>query len=65
MDVGKYDGSDGRFVVKSGRMFAGTIFLSGGGGPNHWEICLRDPDGYTIVLASPVGTPDGSWKPEA
>lgn len=25
----------------------------GNGGPNHWEIWLRDPDGYTVVLASP------------
>jgi predicted enzyme related to lactoylglutathione lyase len=25
----------------------------GEGGPGHWEICLHDPDGYTIVLASP------------
>lgn len=32
-DVGKYNGSDGRFVVKSGHVFAGTFFLSGGGGP--------------------------------
>jgi catechol 2,3-dioxygenase-like lactoylglutathione lyase family enzyme len=36
----------------------------GNGGPNHWEIWLRDPDGYTVVLASPDGTADGSWKPE-
>jgi hypothetical protein len=35
----------------------------GDGGPNHWEIWLRDPDGYTIVLASPDGTADGNWKP--
>jgi catechol 2,3-dioxygenase-like lactoylglutathione lyase family enzyme len=28
----------------------------GDGGPNHWEIWLRDPDGYTVVLASPDGT---------
>ena len=21
--------------------------------PNHWECWLRDPDGYTVVLASP------------
>lgn len=28
----------------------------GQGGPNHWEIWLRDPDGYSIVLASPDGT---------
>jgi pectate lyase len=32
-DAGKYTGSDGRFVLKSGHLFAGTIFLSGGGGP--------------------------------
>src|SRR4051794_39026883 len=25
----------------------------GNGGPNHWECWLRDPDGYTVVLASP------------
>jgi catechol 2,3-dioxygenase-like lactoylglutathione lyase family enzyme len=28
----------------------------GGGGPNHWEIWLRDPDGYTVVVASPDGS---------
>src|SRR5205823_6888851 len=32
-DVGKYNGSNGRFIVKAGHVFAGTIFLSGGGGP--------------------------------
>jgi hypothetical protein len=26
------------------------------GGPNHWEIWLRDPEGYTVVLASPDGS---------
>jgi hypothetical protein len=31
--------------------------------PNHWEIWLRDPEGYTGVLASPDGTADGSWRP--
>ena len=25
------------------------------GGPAHREIWLRDPDGYTVVLASPDG----------
>jgi catechol 2,3-dioxygenase-like lactoylglutathione lyase family enzyme len=35
----------------------------GSGGPNHWEIWLRDPEGYTVVLASPDGTASGSWKP--
>ena len=33
------------------------------GGPNHWEIWLRDPEGYTVVLASPDGTADGTWRP--
>ena len=28
---------------------------TGDGGPNHRECWLRDPDGYTIVLASPDG----------
>jgi catechol 2,3-dioxygenase-like lactoylglutathione lyase family enzyme len=32
-------------------------------GPNHWECWLRDPDGYVVVLASPDGTADGTWKP--
>ena len=35
----------------------------GDGGPNHWEIWLRDPDGYTVVLASPDGSAEGNWKP--
>ncbi|TWT95861.1 Glyoxalase-like domain protein [Botrimarina colliarenosi] len=29
---------------------------SGDGGPNHWEFWIRDPDGYTVVLASPDGS---------
>ena len=33
------------------------------GGPNHWEVWLRDPDGYTVVLASLDGTADGTWHP--
>lgn len=28
----------------------------GSGGPNHWEIWIRDPNGYTVVLASPDGS---------
>lgn len=36
----------------------------GNGGPNHWEIWLRDPDGYKVVLASPDGTADGNWLPD-
>jgi catechol 2,3-dioxygenase-like lactoylglutathione lyase family enzyme len=34
------------------------------GGPNHWEIWLRDLDGYTVVLASPDGSADGDWTPQ-
>ena len=36
----------------------------GDGGPNHWEIWVRDPDGYVVVLASPDGTADGTWRPD-
>lgn len=35
----------------------------GSGGPNHWEVWLRDPDGYTVALASPDGTAGNSWQP--
>ena len=28
----------------------------GDGGPNHWELWLRDRDDYTVVLASPDGS---------
>lgn len=36
----------------------------GDGGPNHREIWLRDPTGYTVVLSSPDGeaNPNG-WQP--
>ena len=30
--------------------------LDGKGGPNHWELWLRDLDGYTVVLSSPDGS---------
>ena len=32
----------------------------GNGGPNHWECWMRDPDGYTVVVASPYGS--AGWK---
>jgi catechol 2,3-dioxygenase-like lactoylglutathione lyase family enzyme len=35
----------------------------GNGGPNHWECWMRDPDGYTVVIASAYGTADGTWRP--
>ena len=33
----------------------------GDGGPNHWECWMRDPDGYTVVVASPDGSASGKW----
>jgi len=33
------------------------------GGPNHWEIWLKDPDGYMVVLSSPDGSADANWSP--
>ena len=33
IDVGKYDGSEGKLAVKAGKLFVNTIFVSGGGGP--------------------------------
>ncbi len=33
------------------------------GGPNAWECWFKDPDGYTVVISSPLGTADGTWKP--
>ena len=56
-------------VVRAGELNAAVVLPrhrnppTGDGGPNHWEIWLRDPDGYTVVLASPDGTADGSWRP--
>ena len=35
---------------------------SGEGGPDHWECWLRDPDGYTVVLASPDGSAGGGRR---
>jgi len=35
----------------------------GGGGPNHWECFMRDPDGYVVVIASPYGAADETWRP--
>jgi hypothetical protein len=45
------------------RLSAGQIASMGVEGPNHWECRLPDPDGYTVVPASPYGTADGNWRP--
>jgi catechol 2,3-dioxygenase-like lactoylglutathione lyase family enzyme len=57
-------------VARAGELRAEVILPrhmnppDGNGGPNHWEIWLRDPDGYAVVLASPDGTAEGNWRPE-
>jgi catechol 2,3-dioxygenase-like lactoylglutathione lyase family enzyme len=57
-------------VARAGQLKAEVILPrhrnppDGIGGPNHWEIWLRDPDGYGVVLASPDGSADGTWRPE-
>ena len=37
---------------------------TGGGGPDHWEIWLKDPDGYMVVLASPDWSAGGGKRPQ-
>jgi catechol 2,3-dioxygenase-like lactoylglutathione lyase family enzyme len=37
----------------------------GDGGPNHWECWIRDPDGYTVVVASPDGSATGIWQADS
>jgi len=49
MDVGKYNGSDGRFVVKSGHLFAGNIFVAGGGGPDQQGRGTIEIQGGAVV----------------
>src|SRR5437762_610512 len=49
MDVGKYNGSDGRLVVKSGHLFAGMIYVAGGGGPGQRGHGTIEIQGGTLV----------------
>jgi pectate lyase len=61
MDVGKYNGSDGRFVVKSGHQFAGNIFVSGGGGRDQRGRGTIEIQGGTVVTkAIMLGNSSGS-----
>ena len=49
----------GAAVARAGEMNAEVIMpRHRNPRPNHWEIWLRDPDGYKVVLASPDGTAD-------
>src|SRR4030095_7346841 len=47
--VGKYNGSDGRLVVKSGNLFVGMIFVSGGGGPGQQGHGTIEIQGGAVV----------------
>src|SRR6266496_4642672 len=49
MDVGKYNGSDGRLVVKSGHLFVGMIYVAGGGGPGQRGRGTIEIQGGTLV----------------
>ncbi len=49
MDVGKYTGSEGRLVVKSGRLFAGIVYVAGGGGPGQRGYGAIEIQGGTVV----------------
>ena len=61
-DAGGFAGF-GFAVGYGGFVEAQAVQGDGDGGPNHWECWMRDLDGYTIVVASPYGTADGSWQP--
>ncbi len=61
VDIGKYNGSNGRLLVKSGHLFAGTIFLSGGGGPGQRGEGMLEMDGGTLVTKNiQLGASSGS-----
>src|SRR5213593_2772421 len=61
MDVGKHTGSDGRLVVKSGHLFAGIIFFSGGGGPGQRGRGAIEIQGGSVVTKNiALGNSSGS-----
>src|SRR4051812_12360876 len=60
IDVGKYDGSEGRFILKSGSFFANTIFVSGGGGPGmRGNGTVRIESGNLVVKDIELGVSAG------
>jgi pectate lyase len=61
IDVGKYDGSEGSLLVKSGKLFVNTIFVSGGGGPGmkgRGTVEIRD--GSMVTKLIELGQSSGS-----
>jgi pectate lyase len=49
VDIGKYNASNGRIVVNSGKVFTGTFFFSGGGGIEQAGTGVLEVRGGTIV----------------
>ena len=61
IDVGKYDGSEGKLLVKSGELFANTIFVSGGGGPGmKGRGTVEIEDGSMVTKLIELGLSSGS-----
>jgi pectate lyase len=61
IDVGKYDGSEGKLVVKSGKLFVNTIFVSGGGGPGmKGSGTVEIQDGSMVAKLIELGLSSGS-----
>jgi len=61
VDVSKYNESEGRFVIRAGRVFAGTIFVSGGGGPGMHGRGTVEIDGGSLVTKDiELGASSGS-----
>src|SRR5688572_6307036 len=61
LDVGKYNGSDGRLVIKSGHLFTGIIYVSGGGGPGQQGKGVIEIHGGTLVTKNVgLGNSSGS-----
>jgi len=60
LDVGKYNGSNGRLVVKSGHLFAGMIFVAGGGGPDQrGRGTVEIHDGTVVTKDIALGNSSG------
>ena len=61
IDVGKYDGSEGKLLVKSGKLFVNTIFVSGGGGPGmKGRGTVEIQDGSMVTKLIELGVSSGS-----
>ena len=61
MDVGKYDGSEGKLTIKSGKLFINTIFVSGGGGPGmKGRGTVEIQDGSIVSKLIELGLSSGS-----